>query len=205
LVAPSQTFIDVNSGDIYGTQSVLTVVFSDKLKKSFSPKFRDLVGDSLMIMSSSWNIQFGDNVKDLNLPTNTKPATDFVKDVGNTDAAKKIQNEIQKITESGNGVDEASGEAGGIDFTNPDQNSTRNSLFDNNNSQPNNPNNSNFGNSLPSQFDPNPGFSTTNPAQNPRTNPRTTPNTASSSSSNFDTTFGGDPDAGTNDALNMGN
>lgn len=200
MFAPSTTFIDANTGDIYGSQSGGSLVFSDKTKQSFSPKVRDLLGDSLSILSSSWNIQYGDAVKDLDLPTNTKPASDFAKDLGNTDAAKKIQNETQKMNESRNY------ETGGIEFSNPDQNQITsnnsqgmNSTFGNSNSMLNS--RGNFGNSVPSATNRNPSFNSSTPAFSDSPD--------SSSMQTDQGTFGGtdpsDPMPGTNDALNMGN
>lgn len=204
-ITPSTTFIDASTGDIYGAQSGLTVVFTDKTKQNFSPKIRNLLGDSVYLLSSSWNIQYGDKVKDLDLPTNTKPVETFLPDLGNTDAAKKIQStQNQKM-------DKTNYEDGGIDFTNPDQN--------NNNSQMKN-STSNFGNST-ATFNSRTSLSNSLNSSSPNNSRIMNPNFNSSSSSlsvnlpnnNQDQTmpFGGtnsnsnDPLTDTNDALNMGN
>lgn len=209
-LAPSVTYIDANSGDIYGNQTGISVVFTDKTKQSFSPKVRDLLGDSVYLMSQSWNIQYGDKVKDLDLPTNTKPAADFAKDIGNTDVAKKIQSENQKMNQTTNYGD------GGIDFTNPDQTNnnnsqmkTPNSTFGSSNSTFNSRGNfgSSFGNSI-SSSPSSVNSRMINPSLNSSLNSSLSNNLPGSFNQDLpfgDTNSANDPMAGTNDALNMGN
>lgn len=93
---PVTTFINVNTGDIYGSESSIIVDLTEETTKNLSGKLKEIVGNQIEIRSTFFDAQYS-NVKDLETPTNTKTIGEFTKDLLKTDGAKKIQEETQKL------------------------------------------------------------------------------------------------------------
>lgn len=90
------TFINANTGDIYGSETAMYIQLTEETTKNLSGKLKEIVGNQIEITSTSFDTQYG-NVKDLETPTNTKTIGEFTKDLLKTEGAKKIQDETQKL------------------------------------------------------------------------------------------------------------
>ena len=97
---PSVTYLNASTGDIYGGESSAVVTLTEETTKNLSPKVKALIGEVITIESTYYNIQYGDAVKDLAIPTNTKSVEEFMKDIYKTDGAKQIQSKIPQSNEN---------------------------------------------------------------------------------------------------------